>query len=90
MTKYAESAGNNSWSGGEKLIPLDVETAKEWAEANLDADEYENIFGVVSEDDEDVNFSARIPASISAKLRQLSAEAGMSQGAYIIHLIKNA
>lgn len=49
MSRYAEPCGNSSWTGGERLMPLTMEEAKEWAEKHLSADEYESIFGVVEE-----------------------------------------
>lgn len=48
-TCYANSAGLNCWSGGQDIIPLTEVEAKQWAEAWLDADEYEKIFGEVEE-----------------------------------------
>lgn len=49
MSKYSVSCGQNSWSGGEEIIPMTDSEAKEWAEKHLDADEYEEIFGEVEE-----------------------------------------
>ena len=46
---YAETAGSNERYGGEKIIPLTVEEAKEWAEHHLDGDKYEEVFGEVEE-----------------------------------------
>lgn len=48
-TKYSESCGDNSFSGGCRIIPLTEEKAKAWAEKNLSVDEYEEIFGAVEE-----------------------------------------
>lgn len=48
MSNYAESYGNERY-GGEKIIPLSENEAKEWAERNLDVEEYEAIFGEVEE-----------------------------------------
>src|SRR5690554_5959938 len=45
MSKYAVSTGQNSWSGGEHIEPVSIDTAREWAEENLTADEYAEIFG---------------------------------------------
>ena len=50
MTKYAVSSGQNSWCGGEKIIPLILSAAQEWAEKYCDGNEYEKIFGEVEED----------------------------------------
>ena len=48
-TCYGEPQGSNWWSGGEKIIPLNLTSASSWAEKNLTADEYEAAFGEVSE-----------------------------------------
>lgn len=48
-SKYAKSCGENSWSGGEEILPLTEDEAKKWAEGHLEADEYEQIFGEVAE-----------------------------------------
>ena len=45
MTKYAVSTGQNTWSGGSKIIPLSYDSAREWAEEKLSANEYESISG---------------------------------------------
>ncbi len=49
MTAYSKSCGNNSWSGGEDIIPYTTKKAREWAEKYLDADEYIQSFGEVDE-----------------------------------------
>lgn len=48
MSRYCEYIGDCQTSG-EKIIPMTVEEAKEWAEKHLTADEYEEIFGEVEE-----------------------------------------
>lgn len=50
-TKYAKPVDVNSWSGGERIMPMSYDEAREWAEKHLDADEYEAIFGEIVEDD---------------------------------------
>lgn len=50
MSKYAETIGQNEWSGGERIIPLTTESAMAWAEEHLTGDEYEKIFGAVEDD----------------------------------------
>lgn len=78
-SKYAESAGGNSWTGGEKIIPLSLEEAKQWAEKHLDGDEYEEIFGAVEEtaDRRVVTFS--LPESAIAAIARIAAEKGISK-----------
>ena len=49
MTVYAEAIGDNTWSGGEQIIPLNEKEAKRWAEEKISVDAYERIFGEVSE-----------------------------------------
>lgn len=45
LTKYRESVEDpNTWGYGEKIIPLTLEGAREWAEEHMDADEYEEEF----------------------------------------------
>ena len=50
MSKYSRKTGNNEWSGGEEIIPISLDEAKEWGEKYLDADEYEQVFGKIEED----------------------------------------
>ena len=88
MSKYAESCGQNQWSGGEKIIPLNYKAASEWAEEHLDADDYQKIFGEISEDGDDVLISVSLPAGTNAKLRRMAAEAGISLTAMIVKLIE--
>mgnify|MGYP001198088724 CR=1 FL=1 len=47
MSKYACRTGPDEWVGGEEIRPLTLEEARKWAEENLDADEYEQAFGVI-------------------------------------------
>ncbi len=49
MSKYARYCGQNQWAGGEEIIPLSLEEAKEWGEKYLSAEEYEEIFGACEE-----------------------------------------
>lgn len=49
MSKYSQSCGQNSWCGGENIIPMTENAAKKWAEKHLTTDEYEEIFGEVEE-----------------------------------------
>ena len=49
LSKYSQSAGGNTVTGGEAIIPLSPEEAKAWAEKHLEVEEYEKIFGEVEE-----------------------------------------
>ena len=48
MSNYAVTH-NGSSSFGTKFIPLTKIEAKEWCEQHMEVDDYENVFGEVSE-----------------------------------------
>lgn len=48
MTRYHERVGN-CCTNGEAIIPLTRKKAMMWAEENMTAEEYEEIFGEVNE-----------------------------------------
>ena len=83
MSRYAETIGQNQWSGGEKIIPLDYKAATEWAEKNMDADEYQAEFGDVSEEGERVTLSISVDATVADRIRKAAAEAGTTVSALI-------
>ena len=85
---YAERVGDNSWSGGSAIRPLTFEEAREWAEEKLSAEEYESIFGEVSEDETDCLISAIIKASNRERLRRTVAQSGKTIGAILDELIE--
>lgn len=87
MTKYAETIGQNQWSGGEKIMPLSIETARKWAEEHLRAEDYESIFGLPDEDAEPVALSVMLPARLASKLRTAAAEEQISVTAYLEKLL---
>jgi len=49
LSRYGRQTGQNEWSGGEKIRPLSLKEAQEWAEEHLNADEYEQVFGKIEE-----------------------------------------
>lgn len=58
---YGEWNGNTG-SYGEQIRPYTEDEAREWAERNLDGDQYETIFGTLNDDTAVV--SAAIPQSV--------------------------
>ena len=78
MTKYAESTGQNSWSGGSKIIPLSAANARKWAEEHLEADEYAEIFEMPSEGDDKATICIQLPADLVASVRIEASERGVS------------
>ena len=89
MTRYSQSCGNNNWQGGEAIEPMSPVAAREWAEENLDADEFTEIFGVPDEaadGREALNIS--VPAEIKRKLETMREETGKSISQIITELVK--
>ena len=78
MSKYAQTISSNEWSGGEKIIPLSAQNAMKWAEEHLEADEYERIFGEVTEDESKKVVTYSLPASTIEKVKRIAAEQGIS------------
>lgn len=87
MSRYAEPVGQTGWSGGEKIIPLSVEAAKEWAEEHLDGDEYEKIFGVIEETGEKKMISLTLPVGKVEAIKRGAAESQMSLSDYVASVI---
>ena len=87
-SKYAESIGQNQWSGGSKLIPMSFDSAKEWAEKHLDADTYEAVFGVIEEtaDRQTVTFSLQKDAI--EILKRIAAQTGKAQADMVSDMIR--
>lgn len=90
MTRYARRIDTNSWSGGEELLPLTADDAKAWAERNLDADEYEAIFGEVAEDDSRVHVTMSLSARSIELLKRMASETGKTRGELLDDLIAKA
>lgn len=83
MTQYAVTIGQNSWSGGEKIMPLTYENARQWAEEHLDADDYAEAFGMPDEDGGVETLHVQLPSDLMAAIRKHAAERGMSLRAYV-------
>ena len=49
MTKYSVWIGENTFCGGEKIIPLTLDQARAWGENHMTVDEYTDIFGQITE-----------------------------------------
>lgn len=84
---YAEHTVN-SWSGGSAIRPLTFDEARKWAEEKLSAEEYEAIFGEVSEDETDCLISAIIKASNRERIRRAVEQSGKTIGAILDELIE--
>ena len=87
MTKYARSAGNNSWIGGEEIIPLTVEAAREWAEEHLTADEYMREFEVEQDSTDKKLATFYLTERTLDRIARAAQERGIPKGAYIEQLV---
>lgn len=85
-TKYAKSVGLNEWTGGERIMPLSYEEARQWAEKHLDAEEYESIFDVAEETKATVGFS--LSQQTIDKINKMAAEQKISKSQVIENLLK--
>lgn len=78
-SRYAEQAyGDNAFTSGEGIVPLTLNGAEKWAEKNLEADEYESIFGAVGEGSQK-DIHIQIDGKLGQKLEAKVAESGLSQ-----------
>lgn len=68
------------------IIPLTYDDAREWAESHLDADDYESIFGDITDDRGQI-LSLSISAVASERARRAAAQQGLSLSEYIEGLI---
>ena len=87
-TQYAEAIGQNSWRGGERIMPMSYDEARAWAEEHLDADKYGEIFGLPAEDAGDVALHVKIPADLDARVRALASARGLSLAAVVIEALQ--
>lgn len=86
-SRYSKSAGLNSWSGGEKIRPLTIEEAQKWAEENLDGDEYEEIFGEVTELEEKKTVALSLSLAAIDQMKRKAAADGITFSEYVERLI---
>ena len=90
MTRYAEAQGQNQWSGGSRIMPMTYQEATQWAEEHLSADEYEEIFGAVVEDDTKRIVTYNLTVTAAEKLRRMAEMSGKSASEILEDLISKA
>lgn len=90
-SKYHTVYSSTEWGWGEQIQPLSYDDANDWAEKNLDADEYESCFGVAPEGATDkVRVNMWLSAACDKAIRQAAAKAGLTISAYIEQQLGNA
>lgn len=91
-SKYAEAVDQNTWSGGSDIVPMSYDEAQKWAEEHLDADEYEEIFEPIPEDESDefVQMKFYLRAGTADAIRRMSREKGVLPSALAETLLTKA
>ena len=87
MTRYAEPEGQNSWTGGSRIMPMSYDEAREWAEKNLDADEYEAIFGTIEESDDKVQVTICVNSAKWEAAKREAQKRGVGISEYVESLL---
>lgn len=87
LSPYARSIGRDHWAGGDQIIPLSYDMAKEWAEKYLSADNYESIFGKVDEGSF-YSICCSLSAEAYRKLKILTSKKSQSMGKIIEQLLE--
>lgn len=82
-TRYAQQLEASRWTGGETISLVSYDSARQWAEDHLTADQYQAVFGEVAEDDSRTTLLLSLPASTVKKIKQDAAQAGMTVSAYV-------
>lgn len=72
------------------IVPLSYEDARQWAESNVSANKYEELFGTVSEDDSRAAINLSLPCSLIEQTRRIAAAQNISLSAYVETLLTNA
>lgn len=76
----------DAWNGN-SIEPISFKDAQKWLEKHGTAEQYEAVFGEPDEDEEDVLLGVRVSAAAAAKLKNVSAQTGISQNKLIESLI---
>lgn len=74
--------------GGERIVPVTFDEARQWAEQNMDADEYAEAFGM-PEDGAASLYVTSVPASAKAKLERESQRTGKTQAQIVTELLES-
>ena len=89
-SRHARRVEQNTWTGAEAIIPISTDTARDWAEEHLSADDYSDIFAVIPDgaDRETLNLTVS-PATKSALLR-MREEQGLSISRIIDEMVNKS
>jgi len=89
LSAYSEVIDHASVCG-EKIIPLGLEMAMEWAKEKLTADEYNEIFGEITEDTTNTRVTVSLPKNVLDMAKRKSQLTGLNNlSKYVEMLIVN-
>lgn len=86
-TRYAEPEGQNSWTGGSRIMPMTYTEAQKWAEEYLDADKYEEIFGAIEESDDKVQVTICVNSAKWETAKREAQKRGVGISEYVESLL---
>lgn len=86
-SKYSVCTGQNEWSGGEKIIPMTYDEAREWTEKHLDADTYMQYFEVSDNVADKETVAIRLSAAAIDKLKIMASKKDTTSSDIIEQLI---
>lgn len=80
-----ENIFQHDYKPNDGIYPLTYEQAQRWAERELTAERWEEIFGDPEDDETQVSVNISMTAKAANTLKQNAAKAGMTVSAYIVH-----
>lgn len=91
-TKYAEPYGQSGWTGGERIMPMEYDQARNWAEGHLTADEYIAAFGDPGEGDDDGlgRLQVKVPTRTLAAIDKEVSASGRTRSDVVADLLGKA
>ena len=88
-TSYAARSFGDNWTSGERIIPMTYDVAAEWAQKNLQAEEYEKIFGAVQDDMVHRYVTYWLTTSAAEKLRRKADQEGVQVSEMLERMINH-
>jgi len=88
QSKYAVQVSQNTWSGSEKIIPIQRERAMAWVEEYLDGDTYIEIFGAPSEVEQKI-MTFSLDTNVESLLRAEQEKTGKNLSDIVSELVVN-
>lgn len=87
-TRYAQQLEASHWTGGETISLISYESAQKWAEEHLTADQYQAVFGEISEDSSMVSLNLSLPAGLVDSIKRDAYRLGMTVSDYVANKMK--